>query len=48
MKGKTNSTVNYFFNSEFSESDEEKSNDDRENKCLSNFNIPDYDELVRM
>lgn len=48
MKEKTNSTVNYFFNSELSESDEEKSNDDRESKRLSNFNIPDYDELIKM
>lgn len=48
MKEKTNLTVNYFFNSESSGSDEEKSNDDRGSKCLSNFNIPDYDELVRM
>lgn len=29
VKKKTNPTVNYFFNCEFSESDEEKSNDDR-------------------
>ncbi|XP_033185029.1 box C/D snoRNA protein 1 [Bombus vancouverensis nearcticus] len=48
MKEKTNSTVNYFFNSEFSGSDEERSNNDRGSKCLSNSNIPDYDELIRM
>lgn len=48
MKEKTNLTVNYFFNSEFSGSDEEKSSDDRESKRLSNFNVPDYDELIRM
>ncbi|XP_043254229.1 box C/D snoRNA protein 1 [Colletes gigas] len=42
------STVNYFFNSEFSESDEEKMNDDRKAKQSSNFNIPNYNELVKM
>lgn len=43
-----NSTVNYFFNSDFSDSEEEKLNDDRKNECLSNFNIPNYDKLIKM
>lgn len=43
-----NSTVNYFFNSDFSDSEEEKLNDDRKNEYLSNFNIPNYDELIKM
>ncbi|KAK1117378.1 hypothetical protein K0M31_016748 [Melipona bicolor] len=48
MKEETNSTVNYFFNSEFSESDEEKSNKKSKSKWLSNCNIPNYNELVKM
>ncbi|XP_054007395.1 box C/D snoRNA protein 1 [Hylaeus anthracinus] len=47
-KIKKPSTVNYFFNSELSESDEEKISDNRQTKHSSNFNIPEYDELVRM
>ncbi|XP_076654061.1 box C/D snoRNA protein 1 isoform X2 [Halictus rubicundus] len=47
---KTNSTVNYFFNSEFSESEEETGNDDRKigTTNMKTFNIPNYDELVKM
>lgn len=48
MKQKTNSTVNYFFNSEFSESDEEKSSKKSKSEWLSNCNIPNYNELVKM
>lgn len=48
MKEKKNLPVNYFFNSEFSESEEEKSIDDRKGECSSSFNIPNYDELVKM
>lgn len=43
-----NSTVNYFFNSDFSDSEEEKVNDDQKKECVSNFNIPNYDELIKM
>ncbi|XP_017755625.1 PREDICTED: box C/D snoRNA protein 1 [Eufriesea mexicana] len=48
VKEKKNLPVNYFFNSEFSESEEEKLIDDRKNECSSSFNIPSYDELVKM
>ncbi|XP_076183344.1 box C/D snoRNA protein 1 isoform X2 [Ptiloglossa arizonensis] len=43
-----NSTVNYFFNCEFSESDEERISNDQKTKHLPNFEIPKYDELVKM
>ncbi|XP_017887302.1 box C/D snoRNA protein 1 [Ceratina calcarata] len=44
-KGGKDSTINYFFNSDLSDSEDEKPN--VRNKTLSNFNIPDYDELVK-
>lgn len=40
------STVNYFFNCDLSDSEDEKPN--VRNKNVSNFNIPDYGELVKM
>ncbi|XP_076755952.1 box C/D snoRNA protein 1 [Xylocopa sonorina] len=43
-----NTTTNYFFNSEFSESEDEKPSDDKTNGCLSNLNIPNYDKLIKM
>lgn len=45
-KEEKDSTVNYFFNCDLSDSEDEKPN--VRNKNLSNFNIPDYDELVKM
>lgn len=48
VKEVKNTTVNYFFASEFSESEEEKTNDNGKSPCLSNFNIPDYNQLVQM
>ncbi|XP_078045745.1 box C/D snoRNA protein 1 [Augochlora pura] len=52
IKGSTskNSTVNYFFNYELSESEEESGNSDRRIVATNrkSFNIPDYDELVKM
>ncbi|XP_031849468.1 box C/D snoRNA protein 1 [Nomia melanderi] len=49
-KLKNNSKVNYFFNSEYSESEEEGGNGDRENEVsrVKTFNIPNYNELVKM
>lgn len=43
-----NSPVNFFFTSEFSESEEEMVNNEQNNRRLVNFNIPDYDDLVKM
>ncbi|XP_076282457.1 box C/D snoRNA protein 1 [Lasioglossum baleicum] len=47
---KRNSAVNYFFNSEFSESDEEMGNDDQKISTtnMRTFNIPNYEELVKL
>ncbi|XP_029052037.2 box C/D snoRNA protein 1 [Osmia bicornis bicornis] len=45
-EGKT-STVNYFFNSDTSEPEDEKMNDDCKAEQLSGFNIPYYHELVK-
>ncbi|KAG7208274.1 hypothetical protein KM043_014517 [Ampulex compressa] len=40
--------VNYFFNTEFSESDDELHNVQRVSKPTSNINIPCYDALIKM
>ncbi|CAK9810384.1 Box C/D snoRNA protein 1 [Anthophora plagiata] len=48
VKEEKNSPINYFFNSEFSESEDEELHDDRKNDRSSNFHIPNYDELVKM
>lgn len=47
---KTNSAVNYFFDSEFSESEEETGNEDRKISTTNTrtFNIPNYEELVKL
>ncbi|XP_076233380.1 box C/D snoRNA protein 1 [Calliopsis andreniformis] len=47
VKTDKNAPINYFFNSEFSESEEEIANNDRNNHSLK-FNIPTYDELVKI
>ncbi|KOC65985.1 Box C/D snoRNA protein 1 [Habropoda laboriosa] len=48
IKEEKSSTVNYFFNSEFSESEEEELSNNQKSDHLSNFCIPNYDELVKM
>ncbi|CAK9821788.1 Box C/D snoRNA protein 1 [Anthophora retusa] len=48
VKEEKNSPVNYFFNSEFSESEDEELHNNHRNDRSSNFHIPDYDELVKM
>ncbi|CAK9812859.1 Box C/D snoRNA protein 1 [Anthophora quadrimaculata] len=48
VKEEKNSPVNYFFNSEFSESEDEELHNDQRNDRPSNFHIPDYHELVKM
>nr|XP_033327640.1 box C/D snoRNA protein 1 [Megalopta genalis] len=49
-KNTKNSTVNYFFNYECSDSEEESGNSDRKIGVTNrkSFNIPNYDELVKM
>ncbi|XP_003699904.3 box C/D snoRNA protein 1 [Megachile rotundata] len=46
-KEKKASSVNYFFNSGTSESEDEKMNDNRKTEQLSDFNIPYYNDLIK-
>ena len=48
LKTEKNSPVNYFFNAEVSESEDEPMNNDRKSGRVSNFDIPNYDALVKM
>lgn len=47
IKEEKTSTVNYFFNSDTSEPEDEKMNDNCKAEKLPSFKIPYYDELVK-